>query len=151
MFRISAFRVSVSACTLSALLVGAPGATAQNPAPAPPASAAATTPPANPADVASIDAILAALYDVISGPAGQTRNWDRMRSLFVPGARLNHPGGPWLDPVPDHRAVLEAVIAGDPDQAEAAMRYALRESDSDLRAGEPPFEGFDGSQQAAAS
>jgi hypothetical protein len=29
-----------------------------------------------------------ALYDVISGPAGQRRNWDRMRSLFVPGARL---------------------------------------------------------------
>ena len=38
--------------------------------------------------MSSIDAILAALYDVISGPAGQRRNWDRMRSLFVPGARL---------------------------------------------------------------
>jgi hypothetical protein len=38
--------------------------------------------------VASIDAILAAVYDVISGPAGQKRDWDRMRSLFVPGARL---------------------------------------------------------------
>jgi hypothetical protein len=35
-----------------------------------------------------LDAILGALYDVISGPAGQRRNWDRMRSLFVPGARL---------------------------------------------------------------
>jgi len=41
-----------------------------------------------PKDVASIDAILASLYDVISGPAGQQRNWDRMRSLFYPGARL---------------------------------------------------------------
>ncbi|MGI9075936.1 MAG: hypothetical protein ACR2G6_01230 [Gemmatimonadaceae bacterium] len=39
-------------------------------------------------DVASQDAILAALYDVISGPAGQKRDWNRMRSLFVPGARL---------------------------------------------------------------
>jgi len=48
----------------------------------------ATQPAANPADVASLDAILAALYDVISGPAGQARNWDRMRSLFIPGARL---------------------------------------------------------------
>jgi hypothetical protein len=38
--------------------------------------------------VASIDAILGALYDVISGPAGQKRDWDRMRSLFAPGARL---------------------------------------------------------------
>ena len=47
-----------------------------------------TTPPANPADVGSMDAIIAAVYDVISGPAGKKRDWDRMRSLFVPGARL---------------------------------------------------------------
>ncbi len=45
-------------------------------------------PPANPADVESVDAIVTAVYDVISGPAGQPRDWDRMRSLFVPGARL---------------------------------------------------------------
>lgn len=44
--------------------------------------------PANPADVASIDAIIAAVYDVISGPAGKKRDWDRMRTLFAPGARL---------------------------------------------------------------
>jgi hypothetical protein len=41
-----------------------------------------------PSDVDSIDHIIAAVYDVISGPAGQKREWDRMRSLFVPGARL---------------------------------------------------------------
>ncbi|HKR60441.1 MAG TPA: hypothetical protein VJS64_11965 [Pyrinomonadaceae bacterium] len=52
-----------------------------------------TTPAANPADVASIDAIVAAVYDVISGPAGKKRDWDRMRSLFMPGARLI-PTGP---------------------------------------------------------
>lgn len=39
-------------------------------------------------DVASMEAILAALYDVISGPAGQARDWDRMRAMFFPGARL---------------------------------------------------------------
>jgi hypothetical protein len=39
-------------------------------------------------DVKSIDAILSALYGTISGPAGQQRDWDRFRSLFVPGARL---------------------------------------------------------------
>lgn len=50
-------------------------------------------PAANPADVASMDAIIAALYNVISGPAGKTRDWDRMRSLFVPNARLI-PSGP---------------------------------------------------------
>lgn len=43
---------------------------------------------AGPEDVASMDAILAALYDVISGPAGQKRDWDRMRFLFAPDARL---------------------------------------------------------------
>ncbi|MDT7602980.1 MAG: hypothetical protein QOF61_977 [Acidobacteriota bacterium] len=45
-------------------------------------------PAANQSDVDSIDHILAALYDVISGPAGKKRDWDRFRSLFVPGARL---------------------------------------------------------------
>src|SRR5690606_16690242 len=49
---------------------------------------AATPPAARPEDVASVDAIIAALYDVISGPAGQARDWDRFRSLFLPGARL---------------------------------------------------------------
>ncbi|HXE56699.1 MAG TPA: hypothetical protein VNK43_01750 [Gemmatimonadales bacterium] len=49
--------------------------------------AAPPTPAANPADVGSVDAIITALYDVISGPAGP-RDWNRFRSLFVPGARL---------------------------------------------------------------
>ena len=47
-----------------------------------------TVPPAAPEDVATIDAIIAALYDVISGPAGEARDWDRFRSLFAPEARL---------------------------------------------------------------
>jgi hypothetical protein len=45
-------------------------------------------PPANPKDVESIDAIVTAAYDEISGPPGKQRNWDRERSLFLPGARL---------------------------------------------------------------
>jgi hypothetical protein len=48
----------------------------------------ASAPLANPADVASIDAIITAAYEVISGPAGKKRDWDRERALFVPGARL---------------------------------------------------------------
>jgi len=39
-------------------------------------------------DVSSIDAIINAAYDVISGPAGTARDWERERSLFWPGARL---------------------------------------------------------------
>jgi hypothetical protein len=39
-------------------------------------------------DVKSPEAILNAVYDVISGGKGQVRDWNRMRSLFIPGARL---------------------------------------------------------------
>ncbi len=39
-------------------------------------------------DVRTVDAIIRALYEVISGPAGQKRDWDRFRSLFAPGGRL---------------------------------------------------------------
>ena len=46
------------------------------------------TPAAKPSDVASPDALLAATYDVISGPATQKRDWSRFNSLFYPGARL---------------------------------------------------------------
>jgi hypothetical protein len=45
-------------------------------------------PSADPADVASIDAIIAAAYDSISGPANEKRDWNRVRSLFIAGARL---------------------------------------------------------------
>src|SRR5204863_3551613 len=44
--------------------------------------------PVDPRDVESIDAIVTAAYDVISGPAGKKRDWDRERSLYFPGARL---------------------------------------------------------------
>src|SRR5436309_14434322 len=43
---------------------------------------------ANPADVATLDSIINADYDGISGPAGNKRDWDRERSLYIPGARL---------------------------------------------------------------
>src|SRR2546428_13882707 len=48
----------------------------------------AATSAAKPSDVATMDSIVSALYDVISGPAGKKRDWDRFRSLFIPGARL---------------------------------------------------------------
>ncbi|MCB8932319.1 MAG: hypothetical protein H6534_02650 [Chthonomonadaceae bacterium] len=46
----------------------------------------AQTPPSP--DGKSPETLVSALYDVISGPGGQARDWDRMRSLFAPGARL---------------------------------------------------------------
>lgn len=64
-------------------------AVAQNPAPAAsPATAAAPVKEANPADVGSLDAIMKAVYDVISGDAGKARDWDRFRSLFHKDAKL---------------------------------------------------------------
>lgn len=65
-------------------------ANAQTPTPTPPPApvSSPSVPAADPKDVATMDAIVAAVYNVISGPAGQKRNWDRFRSLFVPGARL---------------------------------------------------------------
>jgi len=51
------------------------------------AEAKAAWPTANTKDVESADAILAAVYDVISGPVGE-RDWNRFRSLFIPDGRL---------------------------------------------------------------
>ena len=54
----------------------------------PPAQDLSSRVPApRPDDVNSLDSILKAIYDVISGPAGD-RDWNRFRSLFVPEARL---------------------------------------------------------------
>jgi len=68
-----------------------------------PVSQPATAPAANPADVSSIDAILHAAYDTISGPAGRQRDWDRFRSLFVSGARL-------AAVVPNHQEGFRTVV-----------------------------------------
>ncbi len=45
-------------------------------------------PKAIPQDVESVDAIMAAVYDVISGGKDVERDWDRFRSLFHPNAKL---------------------------------------------------------------
>ena len=75
-------RLTVLAVAL-ALTCAAPAAAQTAPAPA-----AAGAPAPHPAGVASPEAIVAALYDVISGDAGVERDWDRFRSLFHPTARL---------------------------------------------------------------
>src|SRR5207302_10584416 len=72
---------------LVSLLLGATCALAQS-APVPATTPARAELQAKPEEVNSVEAILAATYDVISGPAGKKRDWDRFRSLFYPGARL---------------------------------------------------------------
>lgn len=44
--------------------------------------------PAAVSDVASLDAIVAAFYDVISGPAGRTLDWARDSSLYTADVRF---------------------------------------------------------------
>ena len=86
-------RAAVRLCVLGAMACQTPPPVQTIPSPATSSVVARvdsspTVPAARPADVASVDAILTALYDVISGPAGQPRDWNRFRSLFIPGARL---------------------------------------------------------------
>jgi hypothetical protein len=81
--------VSIAVFALSTTAVLAQ--TAASPAPARPTGSIAGHrgwPVAKPEDVKSPEAILNAVYGVISGAKGQPRDWDRMRSLFVPDARL---------------------------------------------------------------
>ena len=75
----------------------------------------ATAPAARPADVASAEAIITALYDVISGGPNQNRDWDRFRSLFTSGARLIV-GAPSPDgSVPSRNMTVEEyVVMADP-------------------------------------
>ena len=74
---------------LLAALLSSPATTfAQSSPPTPDHPVATSAPAAAEADVASLDAILGALYAVISGPVGQARDWNRLRSLFIPSARM---------------------------------------------------------------
>ncbi len=60
-----------------------PAQTAEKPArvPVPPAAP-------RPEDVASIDGMIKAYYEVICGPAGQPRQWSRDRTLYIPALRF---------------------------------------------------------------
>ena len=88
-------------------------------------AAASTSPPTpapRPEDVASEDAIIAALYGSISGPAGQKRDWVRLRSLFIPEGRLivarpRRPEGP----VPPRVMTVEQYITSSGPALEAGF------------------------------
>jgi hypothetical protein len=93
-----------------------------------------SAPAANPTDVESLDAIITAAYDVISGRAGQKRDWDRERSLFIPGARLiptaSKPGG------------TSGATAGHLDQVTSESKIApqILDVDAYIARVEPYFE-----------
>jgi hypothetical protein len=106
-------------------------------------------------DVRSIDAIIAALYDVISGPKGAARDFDRMRSLFAPGARLipvrtNPDGGAQARPLDLEEFIQLAGPAFDREgffeseihrqtQAFANMAHVFSTYESRRAKDDPPF------------
>lgn len=103
---------------------------AQNPSPQPsPAPAAspapgatssgAVAPSARPGDVDSIEHIIAAVYDVISGPAGP-RDWDRFRSMYYPGARM-------IPSRRDDKGTITARVSSPDEYATRAQDYFSKE------------------------
>lgn len=86
------FTISQSSAAQSSL---SPSASQQQSAPRPSQQPGpdpfAGAPAAKSEDVDSIDHVLVALYAVISGPPGE-RDWNRFRSLFLPGAHLTSTG-----------------------------------------------------------
>jgi hypothetical protein len=65
------------------------------------------------ADLRAINDTIHSVYDVISGPPGQKRDFDRMRSLFAPGATMKAigprglRGGTVEDYIARNSAILE--------------------------------------------
>ena len=57
------------------------------------------------ADTSSIESTLTTLYALISGPAGEPRDWDRFRAMFIPGARM----------IPTNRAIHDGQGGHAPD------------------------------------
>src|SRR6476619_2127515 len=49
---------------------------------------AAVVATANSADIAAIGTAVSSVYEIISGPPGQKRDFDRMRTMFAPGATM---------------------------------------------------------------
>ena len=74
-----------------------------------------------------MDAIIAAVYDVISGPIGQKRDWQRFESLFVPGARLI-PTGARPDGTGVVRVMAPSEYAAGADSVLTARGFFERES-----------------------
>jgi len=81
-----------------------------------PSATQSTQPSPNPADVSSVNALIGAMYDVISGPSTKKRDWDRFRSLFYPGARL-------MRLVPDKNGVSAPTVLTPDDYVSRAGKY----------------------------
>ena len=84
-----------------------------------------------PEDVATIDGMIKAYYDVVSGPAGQPRDWARDRTLYIKDLRF-------VDVDCDKDGKLEPRIVDHQqyvDSSDGTWRAGL------LREGDPPRHG----------
>ncbi len=83
-------------------------------------------------DVVSIDAVIAATYASISGPAGAVLDADRFRNLFAPGARFiptqPRPDGTYVMNVRDVDQFVQAVF-GQPRQSGFFEREIARQTE----------------------
>lgn len=61
-----------------------------------------------PEDIGSIDGMMKAFYEVVSGPAGQPRDWARDRTLYMPNLRFVDTGTKqvWIS---DHQEYVNVV------------------------------------------
>ena len=75
----------------------------------------------NKADLTGIDQAIRGVYKVISGPVGQKRDFERMRSLFAPGATMKAIGPKGL-----HGGTVEDYISRNKDILEK-MGFTERE------------------------
>lgn len=109
---------------LLALMVMAACSTPQAPTGEPAAvndTTPAEWPVPDPADVSTLDGIMTAYYEVVSGPADEIRDWQRDKSLHAPGAqvvimRSNDDGTPRIE-----RMTISDYHARQPGPAEAAF------------------------------
>lgn len=97
---------SIPLCAAVPALLWAAGVAAQVPV---------RTVPPRAEDVASLDGIIKAFYDVISGPAGQPRAWARDRTLYIAGVKfvsLDVQDGRPVASVMDHQQFVDRTDAG---------------------------------------
>ena len=86
-------------------------------------------------DVSSIDGIMKAFYEVVSGPAGEARQWSRDRTLYIPGVRfvsmgVNAKGEPAAH-VMDHQQFVDSTDTDLPRKDSLNGKFTARRSGSE--------------------
>ena len=75
---------------IGVLLLAVSASVAAQTAPTPAPRLEVKTVPPRPEDVATIDGMVKAYYEVVSGPKGQPRDWARDRTLYIKDLSLIH-------------------------------------------------------------